>query len=106
MNARRDERFTPNAALIAAAFDHALIWWADEYSSWWDIIKEKGGDKFYDCSSGLVSTDPEGHLAGPSFALDPFGFPVLTNDLRQRLISEMKAAGATHLLYSIAAGWR
>lgn len=81
-----------NAALLAAAWDHALIWWATEYSDNFDIIKEKGGEVFYDLASKGVSMDPAGHFAGPSLAIDSFGYPNLTDDLRARLIAEMEAA--------------
>ncbi len=59
-----------NAHLIAAAFDHALIGWA----------VFQGGWKSADC------------ILWDGLKTDPFGFPILTNNLRARLIAEMERA--------------
>ena len=84
-----------DCGLFNAAYDHALIWWATEHSDDFHIIKEKPGDEYIllgGTGQNQVMVDPSGHLSGPSLAIDPFGFPILTDDLRARLIAEMEGA--------------
>ena len=71
------------AALIAAAFDHALIWWAEKHCGW-----------HFECFSGeaRIWEDVLKRVFPDTLPLDPFGFPILTDDLRARLIAEMEGA--------------
>ena len=77
--------FTPveaNAALIAAAFDHALIGWALIHADLeWGWARE-----------GVM----DWHLGGKHYPLppylDPFGYPILTDELRALLIAAMEGA--------------
>ena len=73
-----------NAALIAAAFDHALIGWA---------LTWLRGDMWFAADRNEMGFIPEAET-GEIFWLpaDPFGFPTLTDDLRARLIAEMEGA--------------
>ena len=75
------EQAKANGLLLAAAFDHALIGWALIHKHL--LFFEKGGKPFF-FFSGDFDTLP--------VDIGPFGFPILTDDLRARLITEMEAA--------------
>ncbi len=79
-----DEEDTANAALIAAAFDHALCWWGEKSSNW-TFRRVLGGVACYPPDLFMPNVD---HITLPA---DPFGFPILTDDLRDRLIAAMEA---------------
>ncbi len=70
-----------DATLLAAAFDHALIWWAIKYEA----------AEFHEDISGTYEVVIGTPAIAYSCDLDPFGFPILTDDLRARLIAEMEA---------------
>ena len=86
-NPDRNAQQRANAALIAAAFDHALIGWA---LAW---LRGDMWHTFNSAALGEMGFQPNGH-SNEIFWLpaDPFGFPILTDDLRARLIAEMEAA--------------
>ena len=79
-----------NAALIAAAYDHALVWWASYLSPQFAVVRVDGDDgTFWDISEFVRGCWHDLETRLPS---DPFGFPILTDDLRARLIAEMEGA--------------
>ncbi len=76
-----------NAALIAAAYDHALIGWA-LLSCHWEFRTQSPAGGLLD-----VTTYDDVRLHIVYIAeYDPFGFPILTDDLRARLIAAMEGA--------------
>ena len=73
-----------NAALLAAAFDHALIGWA---------LTWLRGDMWFAADRKEMGFIPEAETGEILWLpADPFGFPTLTDDLRARLIAEMEGA--------------
>ena len=76
------EQAKANGALIAAAYDHALIGWALIHA---DLEWGWAREGVMDWHLG------EKHYPLPPY-LDPFGFPILTVELRARLMAEMEAA--------------
>ena len=79
------EEAKANGLLLTAAWDHALIWWAGDHG--WTFDKNGDGTWFVDCFLG-----DQPYCAFDDMPSDPFGFPILTDDLRTRLIAEMEGA--------------
>ena len=78
------EEAKANGLLLTAAWDHALIGW--------DLTWLRG-DMWFAADRnemGFITNAETSEIFW--LPADPFGFPILTDDLRARLIAEMEAA--------------
>ena len=72
--------------LFNAAYDHALIWWAEHHSVNWKFWLSVGGNWWIE---NFAKGDTWRRF-GSYLEADPFGFPILTDYLRAPLIAAME----------------